>query len=219
MTKQLHAREVLSPVDVRDRNGRSDFLGRQRLLFPEQRMQRVLQRTGLLQHQQQVAFAIAQLELVLGVLRVEVLQLELRGGQHLGQAIQILLRGRHAGLHIFQTRPRGIDVGFVHIALLRDRQDENQNDGAEPATNAVEKREAEDLGFAAFGRNRHGRKTRRLTGLFNHGCGIRWARRSARTARPRTPRRIESSTDRRPRPACAAPGSRRPARCGAARYR
>ena len=54
-------------------------------------MERILHRAGLLEHEEQFAAAIGELELVLRTFRVDVLQFELGGGQHLGQPVKFRL--------------------------------------------------------------------------------------------------------------------------------
>lgn len=81
-------------------------------------MQGVLQRPGTLQHQRHVPLPLRELELVLRVFGVEVLQLQLRGGEGPGETIEILLS--HGNVTLRLARPvagcvdiRLIDVGFL----------------------------------------------------------------------------------------------------------
>ena len=103
-----------------------------------------------MKHEEEVTLAIAQGELVLRILGVDILQLELRGGENAGDAIELLLRCAGGGLSGLQFLTRGVDLGLGDRGLLRDGEDEDEDDGAEAAANAIEEREAEHLGLAAL---------------------------------------------------------------------
>jgi len=110
----------------------------------------------LLQHEQQLPAAIGKLQLLLVVLRVDVLEFELRRRQHLRETVEILLTGGDLGFHLLRAIPQLVDAFLINDFFLRERQDEHEQDGSESAANAVQKCEAEYFRFAALGGDRHG---------------------------------------------------------------
>ena len=114
-------------------------------------MQRILQRAGLLQHQQEIAPAIRELHLILHVL-------ELIDCSSSWAAAESAPAGRVRCCSVSSGSTRRsavtsrIDVRFVDVGFLRDGQNENQQYRTEAAANAVQKREAEYLELATFAR-------------------------------------------------------------------
>lgn len=76
-------------------------------------MERVFHRAGLLQHEQEFALTVRQFQLILGVLRVDVLQLELGGGEDLRNPVEFLLGERHVALRLLQTI-----LCVLHVSLV-----------------------------------------------------------------------------------------------------
>jgi hypothetical protein len=78
----------------------------------------------------------------------------LRRRQHLREPVEVDVAD--AAIDRPGAFPGRIDLRFIDGGLLRDRQDENQDDRAEAAADAIEEGEAEDLGFATFGGDSQG---------------------------------------------------------------
>ena len=79
ITKQSLGRVLKQLLDegyIVQKAGNNDR--RQRLLFAEQRVQRVLHRSRLLQHQEQLTLAVRELQLILRVFRILVVEFQLR---------------------------------------------------------------------------------------------------------------------------------------------